>query len=96
MVKIILLIGFLIMLYNLFSAIGLRSKAPGGIIGNRLAQLTIFIGVFAAGYLAVGVLIFNQGATTLLLILSLILLFGAVFVLLVLNLVQAILEAINI
>lgn len=83
------------MLFNLFFAISLRSKAPGGIIGNRLMQLILFIAAFATGYLAVGVMIFNQSFTVLLLILSLILTFGAIFVLLVLNLVKSILEAIS-
>ncbi len=94
MVKITLSLGFLLMVYNLVFAIRLRSKAPGGIIGNRLMQLIIFIIAFVAGYLVVSILIFNQSVTTLLIILSLILLFGAIFVLLVLNLVQAILKAI--
>ncbi len=94
MIKVTLLLSFLLMVYNLTLAIRLRSKAPGGIIGSRLMQLTIFISVFSVGYLTVGILIFNQSATTLLIILSLLLLFGAIFVLLVLNLVQAILEAI--
>lgn len=95
MIQIFLVLGLALMLYNLFYSLQLRGVAPGGIIGNRLTQLIFFIGLFTAGYLAVGLLTFGRPADTLLLILSLILAFGAMFVFLVLRLVQAILQALE-
>lgn len=95
MIQIVLVIGFIVMAYNLYGALKLRSKASGGVIGDRLWQLTLFIGLFTVGYLAVLVLTWGRTADILLWILSLILVFGAVFVLLVMRLVQAILQAIE-
>ncbi len=95
MAIVVLLAGFPLMLYNLFFVVRLRKKAPGGIIGNRLMQLMLFIVAFAVSYLVVGILILDQKSTLAMLILSFILVFGAVFVLLVLHLVQAILKAIE-
>lgn len=98
MIKALLVTGFIIMVYNLFSGLQLRQNVTGGIIGNRLTQLIVFIGLFAAGYAAIGFLIWPQavGTPPTLVILSLILTFGAVFVLLVLRLVAAITEALGV
>jgi hypothetical protein len=73
----------------------MKGKAPGGVIGERLTQLNLFILLFALGYLVVGVLTWIRPVDALLLIVSLILLFGAIFVLLVLRLVQAVLAALE-
>lgn len=95
MIQVLLAIGVLLMLYNTYIGLGLKSKAPGGIIGERLSQLNIFIVLFTLGYLAVGVLTWAYPPDTVLIILSLILLFGAIFVFLVLRLVQAVLAALE-
>ena len=98
MIKVLLVAGFMIMAYNLISGLQLRQSVTGGIIGNRLTQLLVFIGLFAAGYAAIGFLIWPQavGTPLTLVLLSLILTFGAVFVLLVLRLVAAIAEALSV
>ena len=97
MIQALLIAGFLIMLYNLFASVSMRRKIAGGIIGTRLGQLIAFIALFAAGYLAIGILVWPQavGTPLLPLLLSLILTFGAVFVFLVLRLVRAITLALN-
>ncbi|MCX7601418.1 MAG: hypothetical protein N2Z75_05690 [Meiothermus sp.] len=95
MIQVLLVSGAVLMLYNTYVGFGLKSKAPGGIIGERLTQLNVFIVLFTLGYLAVGVLTWNYPADTALLILALILFFGAIFVFLVLRLVQAVLAALE-
>jgi hypothetical protein len=95
MVQVLLVLGFLLMLYNTYTGLQMKGKAPGGVIGERLTQLNLFILLFALGYLVVGVLTWSRPVDALLLIVSLILLFGAIFVLLVLRLVQAVLAALE-
>lgn len=95
MIQAILVLGFLLMLYNVYSGFAIKRSAPGGVVGERLSQLNLFIVLFTLGYLLVGILTWNRAADPLLLITSLILLFGAVFVLLVMRLIQAILAAIE-
>jgi vacuolar-type H+-ATPase subunit I/STV1 len=95
MVQALVVLGFLLMLYNTYTGFQMKSKAPGGVIGERLTQLNLFILLFALGYLAVALLTWSRPVDTLLLIVSLILFFGAVFVLLVLRLVQAVLAALE-
>jgi hypothetical protein len=96
MIPAILICGLALMLFNLYRAMQLRTFAPGGIIGERMVQLTAFIALFAAGYLGVGLMVIGQEANTLLLILSLILVFGAVFVQLVLRLVDSVVGALEV
>lgn len=93
--KVLLVVGTLVMAVNLGYALRLRRSAPGGIVGERLLQLTLFIGAFFIGYLAVGVLTLGRSTDMLLIILALILAGGAIFVWLVLRLVQAILAVIE-
>ncbi|GIW24395.1 hypothetical protein [Meiothermus sp.] len=95
MVQVLLVLGLLLMLYNTYTGFTMRGKAPGGIIGERLTQLNWFILLFALGYFVVGILTWSRPVDSLLIILGLILLFGAIFVLLVLRLVQAVLAALE-
>ncbi|MCS7059150.1 MAG: hypothetical protein NZL94_09760 [Meiothermus sp.] len=83
------------MLYNAYVGFRMKSRVPGGIIGERLTQLNSFIVLFALGYLAAGLLTWGRPADSLLLIMGLILLLGAVFVWLVLRLVEAVLAAVE-
>ena len=70
---------------------GFRPKRaiPGGVIGERGNQMLFLIAFFALAYLGV-LLLTLQEPSSLLLLLSLILLLGVVFVYLVLKLVDAI------
>ncbi|WP_018466641.1 hypothetical protein [Calidithermus timidus] len=95
MLQVLLVLGLLLMLYNTYTGYVMRGKAPGGIIGERLTQLNLFILLFALGYLVVGILTWSQPVDTLLIIIGLIFLFGAIFVFLVLRLVQAVLAALE-
>ncbi len=95
MIQTVLIVGLLVMLYNLYTSFQLRSKVSSGLIGERLLQLICFIALFALGYFAVLVLTWSRTPDLLLWILALILVFGAVFVLLVVRLVKAILQAIE-
>jgi hypothetical protein len=95
MIQTVLVLGLLIMAYNLYRVFQLRAKAAGGVIGERLVQLMALIALFAFGYLAVLLLTWTRTPDVLLWILSLILVFGAVFVLLVLRLVRSIMQALE-
>lgn len=95
MVQALLVAGLLLMLYNMVAVFQLRGAAPGGIIGDRLGQLAGFIGLFVLGYVATAALIWSRPFDTLLLILGLLLAFGALFVWLVLRLVQAIVASLG-
>lgn len=95
MVQVLLLLGLLLMAYNTYTGLQIKGQASGGIIGERLSQLNAFIVFFSLGYLLVAVLTWSRPTDTLLVIMALILLFGAIFVLLVLRLVQAILKALE-
>ncbi len=93
MEKALFVLGLLVMAYNLFQALGLRREAPGGVIGARMGQLLFFIGFFLLAYLGVVLLAWGMAGSLVLLLLSLVLFLGAVFVLLVLRLIQAIVRA---
>ncbi len=95
MVQALIVLGLLVMAYNMFTGSQMRREAPGGIIGERLSQLNLFIGFFTLGYLGIALLVWGRAVDLLLVIVALILLFGAIFVLLVLRLVQAILKALG-
>ncbi|TBH17555.1 hypothetical protein [Thermus thermamylovorans] len=93
MEKILLLLGLLVMAYNVFHGLRLRRAVPGGIVGERGGQLLFLIGFFALAYLLVLLLTWGEPSSLPLLLLSLILLLGAVFVQLVLRLLEAIVAA---
>lgn len=90
METILLLVGLLIMVYNLFFSLRLRRIAPGGIVGERAGQMLVLTAFFALAYLGILLLTWGQPPSALLLLLALTLLLGAVFVYLVLRLVEAI------
>jgi hypothetical protein len=90
MEKILLLMGLVVMAYNTLYGFRLKGSTPGGIVGERMKQLLFLIAFFALAYLGVLLLTWQEPFSLLLLLLSLILLLGAVFVYLVLRLVDAI------
>ncbi|GAB5602987.1 hypothetical protein FJNA_15120 [Thermus sp. FJN-A] len=90
MEKVLLVLGLLVMAYNVLYGLRLKRAAPGGVIGERSGQMLFLIAFFALAYLGVLLLTWNEPSSLLLLLLSLILLLGAVFVYLVLRLVEAI------
>ncbi len=90
MERVFLLLGLLLMAYNVLYGLKLRRAIPGGVMGERGGQMLFLIVFFALAYLAVLLLTWGEPSSLLLLLLSLILLLGAVFVYLVLRLVDAI------
>lgn len=90
MEKVLLLLGLLLMGYNVFYGLRLKRAIPGGVMGERGGQMLFLIVFFAVAYLVVLLLTWGEPSSLLLLLLSLILLLGAVFVHLVLRLVDAI------
>ncbi|MEZ0349103.1 MAG: hypothetical protein ABWJ90_11470 [Thermus sp.] len=90
MEKLLLLLGLFLMAYNVVLGLRIRKAAPGGIVGERGGQMLFLIAFFALAYLAILFLTWNEPASLLLLLLSLVLFLGAVFVYLVLRLVDAI------
>ncbi|MCX7848687.1 hypothetical protein [Thermus sp.] len=90
MEKVLLLLGFLVMVYNVLYGLRLKRAIPGGVMGERGGQMLFLIFFFAASYLGVLLLTWGEPSSLLLLLLSLILLLGSVFVHLVLRLVDAI------
>ncbi|WP_243028473.1 hypothetical protein [Thermus albus] len=90
MEKVLLLLGLVVMAYNVLYGFRLKRAIPGGVMGERGGQMLALIAFFALAYLAVLVLTWSEPSSLLLLLLSLILLLGAVFVYLVLRLVDAI------
>jgi hypothetical protein len=65
MVQALVVLGFLLMLYNTYTGFQMKSKAPGGVIGERLTQLNLFVLLFALGYLAVALLTWSRPVDTL-------------------------------
>jgi hypothetical protein len=90
MEKVLLILGLLIMVYNVLYGFRLKRAIPGGVMGERGGQMLFLIVFFALAYLGVLLLTWNEPSSLLLLLLALILLLGAVFVYLVLRLVDAI------
>ena len=83
MEKVLLVLGLLVMVYNLLYGLRLKRAVPGGVIGERSGQMLFLIAFFALAYLGVLLLTWNEPSSLLLFLLSLILLLGAVFVYLV-------------
>lgn len=90
MEKALLLLGLLLMVYNVLYGFRLRRTIPGGVMGERGGQMLFLIVFFALAYLVVLLLTWGEPYSLLLFLLSLILFLGAVFVFLVLRLVDAI------
>jgi hypothetical protein len=90
MEKVLLALGLLVMVGNVLYGLRLKRAIPGGVMGERSNQMLFLIVFFALAYLGVLLLTWQEPSSLLLLLLSLILLLGSVFVYLVLRLVDAI------
>ena len=82
-------IGIAIMIYGLVDVLLLRSKIPGGQVGKAWKALTLLIALFTAGYL-VSPFFSTLPADSIRIIVSLIFLFGAVYVILTVRLLYRI------
>ena len=81
--------GIAIMIYGLVDILMLRSKIPGGQVGKAWKALDILIGLFTVGYLA-SPFFSTLPADSIRMIVSLIFLFGAVYVILTVRLLYRI------
>lgn len=83
--------GILVMLYCLWSAIGLKSKVPGGLVGKKWNQLTFMVAFFALGYIAMPFL-GQLSDSAMRMTVSIIFLFGAVYVAITIRLIYRVIE----
>lgn len=83
--------GILVMVYCLWSAIRLKSKVPGGVVGQKWSQMIFMIAFFALGYIAIP-LLGQLSNETMRLAVSLIFLFGAIYVAITIRLIYRVIE----
>jgi len=85
-------LAILVMVVGLIQVIRLRRLAPGGKIGRVVGILLAFIVLFLLGYLAGPFLPLLGDSIWPLILTSVVFLFGAVFVVLVLRLIQTLIQ----
>ncbi len=73
------LIAIVVMIYCLWLVLSLRSEVPGGVVGRQWTVVSWLVGLFTLGYLTTP-LFAHLPVESLRLIVSLIFLFGAVYV----------------
>lgn len=84
-------LGILVMLYCLWFSIRLKSKVPGGVVGKKWRHMIAMVAFFTLGYIAIPFLgqLSNEALR---LAVSLIFLFGAVYVAITLRLIYRVIE----
>ncbi|WP_079416803.1 hypothetical protein [Thiomonas intermedia] len=87
-------VGIAIMIYGLVDVLLLRSKIPGGQVGKAWKALTILIALFTLGYL-VSPFFSSLPEDSIRIIVSLIFLFGAVYVILTVRLLYRIIAELS-
>lgn len=93
----ITILGFgavLIMLINLFQVISLKSQMSGGVVGKSWNVMIMLVVLFAAGYMILPFLA-TMPVETLRSIVSLILFFGAIYVLVTIRLIYGIIKELS-
>lgn len=96
-IDLILIVGIaavLIMLVNLQQVISLKSQIGAGMIGKRWSVMTLLVVLFAAGYSILPFLA-SMPVETLRTIVSLILFFGAIYVLITIRLIYGIIRELS-
>jgi hypothetical protein len=88
---IIMGLGILVMVTCLWSAIRLKAKVPGGIVGQKWRQMIGMIIFFTLGYIAIP-LLGHLSEAAMRLVVSLIFLFGAVYVAITIRLIYRVIE----
>ena len=83
--------GIMVMLYCLWSAISLKSKVPGGVVGRQWSQLIFMVAFFALGYIAIPFL-GQLSDEAMRMTVSIIFLFGAVYVAITIRLIYRVIE----
>ena len=86
--------AILVMFYCLWLVLSLRRNIPGGVVGEKWRMLTALVVLFIAGYLATPFFgLLPQGLISL--IVSLIPLFGAIYVVITEKLIYRIIEELS-
>jgi hypothetical protein len=91
LVGLIAIAAVVVMLLNLYLTISLGSRVKGGMIGKRWRIMTVLVMLFSAGYFSLPFL-GAMPAESLRLVVSLIFFFGAIYVLITLRLIHAIIQ----
>lgn len=86
--------GILVMLYCLWSAIKLKAKVPGGVVGQKWRHMTGMIAFFALGYIAIP-LLGELSEATMRMAVSLIFLFGSIYVAITVRLIYRVIEELS-
>ena len=92
---IITLAAIAVMLYCLFLVYSLRKDIPGGLVGKQWRVLELLVVLFALGYLATPFAA-SLSEETLRQIVSLIFLFGAIYVVITVKLIHRIIKALSV
>jgi hypothetical protein len=83
--------GILVMLYCLWSAVRLKARIPGGVVGKKWGQMIAMVGFFTLGYIAIP-LLGQLSDSTMRMAVSLIFLFGAIYVAITIRLIYRVIE----
>jgi hypothetical protein len=86
--------AILVMLYALWRVIRLRGEIPGGVVGRTWNILIALVVLFAVGYVAMP-LLGELSAEVLRLVVSLIFLFGAIYVVITIGLIHRIIRVLS-
>jgi len=86
--------AILVMLYALWRVISLRREIPGGVVGRTWNILIALVVLFAVGYVAMP-LLGELSAEVLRLAVSLIFLFGAIYVVITIGLIHKIIRVLS-
>lgn len=84
-------LGILVMLFCLWSAFNLKSKVPGGVVGQKWRHMTGMIAFFSLGYIAIPFL-GQLSAEAMRLAVAFIFLFGAIYVAVTIRLIYRVIE----
>jgi hypothetical protein len=90
----LIMLALAVMLYSLWLVFSLKKLVPGGVIGRRWKMLTGLVVLFAAGY-AVTPMISQLSDDYLRIAVAGIFLFGSIYVLITLQLLQAIIRSLT-
>ena len=94
LIMIVGLAAVCVMLINLFQVISLKSQMSGGMVGKRWNVMILLVVLFAAGYSILPFLA-TMPVETLRIIVSLILFFGAIYVLITIRLIYGIIKELS-
>jgi hypothetical protein len=91
---IIIALAIIVMFYNLWLVMTLKSKVPGGVIGSSWRTLSLMVFMFALGYAALP--FFGElPEATMRMVVALIFLFGGFYVAITIRLIYRVIEELS-